>query len=65
MKTNTINNLFAAAVCGKYNGPEIWVKFAGREEYVTFPARTIPLLRTDPATLEIIDSETGELLFYR
>lgn len=62
---NNLGSMFAASVLGSYNGPVVLVKFAGRDEYASFPARSASFLAEDPATMEIIDAETGELLFYR
>lgn len=62
---NNLSSMSAASVFGSYAGPVVIVKFAGRDEYASFPARSVSFLAEDPATMEIIDAETGELLFYR
>lgn len=39
--------------------------FFKNHEPVTFPHDTIYLLRTDPNVTDIIDAETGEVIFSR
>lgn len=60
-----ITNMFLNAIGTKTDFETVSVKFSGRDYYANFPIFAVPDLSADPATLEIIDNQTGELLYYK
>lgn len=60
---NSINNLFIAALGAADPEQTIQVQFYNRTGLITYPARMMDLLKSDPHVEDIIDPGTGEVIF--
>lgn len=60
---NTINNLFINAICNTAEEKTILVKFYHRGDLISYPARMMDLFKSDTQVQDIINPDTGEVVF--